>query len=136
MAFGDWDLFGQVARRRPGPGWQEMMAHREHQWCPPVDVFERDDALVLMVDLPGVLKEDIELRMEANVLTLAGQRRRLEDRQGVRLERPMGRFQRSFRIGLPVTTEGAKATFREGVLEIVLHKAARGGAACVQVVVE
>ncbi len=139
MAFGDWELFGQAARRRPGSGWHEIeaaAARGQGPWCPPVDVYEQDDRLVLVVDLPGVLKEDIDLQMEANVLTLTGQRRRLEERQGVRLERPMGRFRRSFRIGLPVTTEGATATYREGVLEIVLHKAARGASSRVQVIVE
>lgn len=95
-------------------------------WSPPVDIFERPDGLVIRAEVPGVRKEDIDIRIENNVLTLHGERRREEgfdENNAHRLERLYGAFTRSF--SLPATVDSTKiaATYRDGVLEIVLPKA-------------
>ena len=127
MSFRDWDIFDEMARLRRELGHLaanlQAGTAAQDQWAPPVDILEREETLVLLVDLPGVKREDIELRVEADTLTLEGQRTRPEGERGVRLERPMGRFRRSFRLGVPISPETVQATWREGVLEIVLRKA-------------
>jgi len=126
MSFRDWDIFDEMARLRRELG--HLAANiagapaAEQQWAPAVDILEREEALVLLVDLPGVKKEEIEVRVDGDTLTLEGERVRPTDTSGVRLERPMGRFRRSFRIGVPIAPEKVQATWREGVLEIVLQK--------------
>ena len=127
MGFRDWDIFDEMARLRRELGHLVAIGPTgvsgQDQWTPPVDIYEREGSLVLLVDLPGVKREDIDLRIEADTLTLEGQRRPPTGEAGVRLERPMGRFRRSFRIGVPISAETVQATWREGVLEIVLSKA-------------
>lgn len=95
-------------------------------WSPPVDIFERPDGLVIRAEIPGVEKEAIDVRIENNVLTLHGERRREEEFDEAaahRLERIYGSFTRSF--SLPATVDAAKisAAYKDGVLEIVLPKA-------------
>ena len=143
MGIGDWDIFGDIARLRRDldrfsegflPGREA--SETETVWAPPVDVYEDDDGLVLVADLVGVRREDIDLRIDDTSVTLEGERARAESSSGIRLERPAGRFRRSFRIGIPVDPSGARATYREGVLRITIPRAAPGGRARVRVEVE
>lgn len=141
MTHGEWDIFGNLARLGRELGRLESEAHTgsapaEEAWCPAVDIYEREDALVLLVDLPGVGKENIDLRFDRDVLTLEGIRPRPEGVVGVRWERSFGRFTRSFRIGLPVAVDGVRATYQDGVLEVILPKSERQGTARVRVSVE
>ncbi len=127
MGFRDWDIFDEMARLRRELGHlaanlQAGTTQAEQQWAPAVDILERDDALVLLVDLPGVNKDAIEVRVDADTLTLEGERLRDGNLAGVRLERPMGRFHRSFRIGVPIAPDKVQAAWRDGVLEITLQK--------------
>ena len=94
-------------------------------WTPPVDIFERDEQLILRAELPGLSRADIDVRVENGVLTLHGERRREAgfDEDGAhRLERVFGSFTRSFT--LPTTVDAARiaATYKDGVLEVVLPK--------------
>ncbi len=95
-------------------------------WVPAVDVFEKGETLVIRAELPGVRREEIDVRIENGTLMLRGERRREEEiREGAayRLERIYGRFSRSF--ALPTTVDASKisATFKDGVLEIAVPKA-------------
>ena len=125
------DIFGHMARLERELG--DLAAgvspsQEEGEWRPPVDIYERDDALVLVMDLPGVRKEDIDLQVDGATLTVQGEKtRQLADTRSLRLERPVGRFRRSFRMGAPIDPARVKASYRNGVLEIVLPKAASPG---------
>jgi HSP20 family protein len=143
MSSGDWDIFGDPTRlrRRPGrlsPDGDAGMAGdpRDEAWAPPVDIIEQDGALVLLVDLPGVRREDIELTIAHDSVTVAGQRSSSEVGAGIRLERPVGRFRRSFRIAVPVDPSRAQAAYRDGVLRITLPQAGPAAPARVRVPVE
>jgi len=142
MSIGDWDIFGDIERlRRIGRSAGSSFPARESLgeeavWAPPVDILDQDDALVLLVDLPGLRREDIDLRIDRDSLTLEGERPRSEPSSGLRLERPVGRFRRSFRIGLPVDPGKATAVYRDGVLRIDLPRAARAGPSRLKVPVE
>jgi len=97
----------------------------EGNWAPAVDLHETEDAYLLEVDLPGMKKEDIDLSITDDVVTLKGNRQREEwkqDQNTRRVERSFGTFQRSFRI--PGGVDGAKveAHFEQGVLKVKLPK--------------
>lgn len=98
---------------------------------PRVDVYETEDELVAQAELPGVeKKEDIDIDIRDNVLSISGVINRTgetTDRDRFhRSERFYGRFQRT--IGLParVNPEGARASYRNGVLEIRMPRQTRG----------
>lgn len=95
-------------------------------WSPPVDIFERPDGLVIRAEIPGVGKDDIDVRIENNVLTLHGERRRedgFDEAAAHRLERIYGSFTRSFSLPATVAAGKISAAYKDGVLEIVLPKA-------------
>jgi len=143
MDIDDRDIFGDIARLRKDLGrfaasfrFGPQVADSEEVWAPLVDIHERDDSLVLLVDLPGLRREDIELQVDADALTLQGERTRLEGANEIRLERPGGRFRRSFRIGVPIDPSRVQATYRDGVLQISIPKVAPSGPTRVRVDVE
>ena len=94
-------------------------------WVPAIDIFERPDHLVIRAELPGVSREDMDVRIENGVLTLRGERKREEEineDNAFRLERAYGSFTRSF--SLPRTVDASKVTaqYRDGVLEVSVPK--------------
>lgn len=93
---------------------------------PVVDMYKSDQALTLKVELPGFSKDDVQVEIKDNVLTLKGERKRetdVKDEQYHRVERAYGTFQRSFMLPALVDAEKAAASFKDGVLELKLPKA-------------
>jgi HSP20 family protein len=98
------------------------MLHRG-SWTPAVDIFETDGALVLKAELPDLRREDIDVNVENNTLTLRGERRfdeQVRQEQFHRIERAYGAFVRQF--SLPSTVDSTKigAEYKNGVLTIRL----------------
>jgi HSP20 family protein len=94
-------------------------------WNPKVNIFENKDQLVLEAELPGMSRDDFDLSIENNVLTLKGERRFEKKDEGDnyhRIERAYGSFTRSFTLPATVTAENAKAEFNNGVLNVTLPK--------------
>lgn len=92
-------------------------------WLPAFDITETDNAVVLRGDVPGVLQEDIEIRVEDGILTVRGERERAEKVNGFgRSERLFGKFKRTFRLGDSLDADGIKASYANGVLELTLPK--------------
>lgn len=94
-------------------------------WMPSVDIFETKDEIILEAELPGMNREDFELTIENNVLTLRGERKfeNQEDSQNYhRVERAYGSFSRSFTLPPTVSAEQATAEYKNGVLHVVLKK--------------
>jgi HSP20 family protein len=92
-------------------------------WAPDIDVYQRNNELVVKADLPGMKKDDIKIDLTENSLTIQGERRaeHEEERQGVyRCERSYGSFHRLVPLPEGAITEQAKATFRDGVLEVTM----------------
>jgi HSP20 family protein len=93
-------------------------------WMPPVDIYENDNKeIVLKVELPGLKREDIDLTVEQNTLTIRGQRRpddAIREQQYHRLERTYGTFSRSFTLPNTIEATGVRADYRDGVLTITL----------------
>ena len=95
-------------------------------WAPAVDIFERGDDLVFRAEVPGVNREDIDISVENGVLQFKGERKReseVKDEDFHRVERSYGAFARSFSLTTTVDSAKVQATFKDGVLEIVLPKA-------------
>ena len=95
-------------------------------WAPPVDIFEKQDNLVIRAEIPGVEMKDVDVRIENGVLTLHGERKQqaeVAEGNAYRMERVYGAFTRSF--SLPTTIDAAKvtATYKDGVLEVIVPKA-------------
>lgn len=94
-------------------------------WTPACDIFETDKELVIKFELPEVKKEDVEVKIEQNVLTLRGERKFEEktDRENYhRVERRYGEFMRSFNVPLYVDAAKINAEFKDGVLTVTLPK--------------
>lgn len=94
-------------------------------WLPAVDIFEEDGAFVVTADLPGLKKDDIDVSIEDNVLTVSGERN-FEKSEGEgtfrRVERSYGTFRRSFTLPRGVDAAKVQASFEDGVLTLSLPK--------------
>ena len=94
-------------------------------WSPSVDIYENKDHIVLEAELPGMSREDFDLSVENNVITLRGERhfeKKEETDNYHRVERAYGSFLRSFTLPNTVSGEGANADYRNGVLRVTLPK--------------
>src|SRR5438445_11092781 len=95
-------------------------------WMPVVDMYETKDDLILRFELPGVSEKDVSLSITDDVLTVKGERsfyQESKDDHAYRVGRAYGKFERSVELPVPVQADRAKATYRDGVLEVRLPKA-------------
>jgi len=106
---------------------EECTARRQTIWTPVVDVLETPDAYIFRAELPGVGKENINIEIRGNRLTLTG-RRSVESEPAIAayhtIERIHGVFARSFSLPGRVESDKATARYVDGMLEIVVPKAA------------
>jgi len=94
-------------------------------FIPPVDVFEDDHTITLQVELPGIKENDLNVRLDNNVLTISGERKfENEDRKDNfhRIERSYGRFTRAFTLPGSADPENVNAEFENGVLKVTVPK--------------
>ena len=94
-------------------------------FAPQLDVRETEQGLEVSAELPGMSEQDIELRLDGDLLTLAGEKKdeRTQDQGGLHLtERSFGRFQRSFRLPYQPSPEQVQARFDKGVLRVALPR--------------
>ncbi|MGA2770203.1 MAG: Hsp20/alpha crystallin family protein [Bryobacteraceae bacterium] len=94
-------------------------------WAPAVDIYETENELVLKADLPDVDLKDIDVRVENQTLTIAGERNFEKQDSGKgyhRIERNYGTFVRSFSVPNTFDTENIAAEFKNGVLSVTLPK--------------
>lgn len=112
-------MFGDAYTRR-----QDDDLTQRGDWFPAVDIYETaNQEIVLKAELPGLSREDIDLRVEHSTLTLRGERKRdtaVADEQYHRVERSYGAFSRSFSLPSRIDTEKVRADFKDGVLAITL----------------
>ena len=102
---------------------QEEMA--SGGWSPSVDIYESEGEIVLEAELPGMKREDFEVTIENNVITLKGERHFEKKEEGDnyhRVERSYGSFTRSFSLPRTVSAENTTADFKNGILRVSLPK--------------
>src|SRR5258707_14173428 len=108
------DLFGRA-----------MQEQNLTTWAPAVDIYEGEHELVVKADLPDVKPEDLDIRVENNILTIRGERKfekKADEKNYLRVERAYGSFARSFSLANTVNTEAIKATYKDGVLTLSIPK--------------
>jgi HSP20 family protein len=94
-------------------------------WTPALDVFEDKDNFTVKAELPGMKKEDIEVTLHDDSLSISGERQsetKHEDAEIYRAERFFGRFQRTVTLPTAVAADKVKAAYKDGVLTITLPK--------------
>ena len=95
-------------------------------FSPALDVEESEDAFTLHVELPGVRADEVEVSLEENVLTIAGERSFYDAKEAEgfrRIERHFGRFHRSVRLPDRVDADAVQASYRDGMLTVTVPKA-------------
>jgi HSP20 family protein len=96
-------------------------------WAPAVDIYETENELVLKADLPDVKENEIDVRVENNMLTIRGERKfdqQVKEENYLRIERTYGSFSRSFGLPNTVSTENINAQYKNGVLTVTMPKRA------------
>ena len=117
FSMGGFSSGGQL-QQRGGSGMSSL-------WSPQIEVYERDGKLHVSADLPGLTKDDIEVNIDNDTITIQGQRQsqkedRDEQRGFYRSERSYGSFYRAIPLPEGVNADNAQASFRDGVLDITL----------------
>lgn len=119
------DITGRLSRML-GDSPFEWSHVQTRNWIPAVNVEESAEEMILTAELPGMSDGDIELELEANVLTLRGQKQdeKKEDEEGRYhlCERRYGSFERSFALPRTVKGEEITALFKDGILHVHLPK--------------
>ncbi|MEN6357692.1 MAG: Hsp20/alpha crystallin family protein [Armatimonadota bacterium] len=126
-----WDPFRDISvlQDRINRVFNESAGHAENTssrtWSPVVDIIETQSDLVVRAELPGMNRDDIDIEVTGESLTIRGERKFDEAAKDeyIRVERPYGPFQRSFSIGVPVQPDKVKASYHDGLLEVTIPKA-------------
>ncbi|MGD2082595.1 MAG: Hsp20/alpha crystallin family protein [Chromatiales bacterium] len=114
-------------------GWMSPFAWRVPEWTalrdleervPSVDVIDREDEILVRAEIPGMRKEDVDVSISGDLLTIRGETREEKEEKGeyYRSEIRRGTFTRAVRLPAAVDMEKAKARFEAGMLEITLPK--------------
>lgn len=92
---------------------------------PPINIFEKNGDLVLVAELPGIKKEDLQLHVKENTLRLAGERvlNYGENISYHRIERNSSKFDRTLKLPINVASEQVKAEYNDGILVVSLPRA-------------
>jgi len=132
-AFG-WNPFRELARIEqelnkvfnelvPTPKTAEMA--EVAVWNPRVDIYEKDNKLIIEAEIPGAKKEDVEVKIKDNAVIIRGEVKKEEeekDKTYYRTERFYGVFERVIPLPVEVKVDEAKATFEDGILKIEIPK--------------
>lgn len=97
--------------------------HRSEVWHPPTDVYETDTSVVVRVEVGGLAEEDFEICLDGHILTISGERRDLAVKLAYhQLEMRYGPFLAAVHLSQPVDETSIEATYRDGILQVVLPK--------------
>lgn len=132
MAFARWDpirdllaIQQRLDRFAPGPSG----------WTPAVDILETADQYIVMAEVPGMSRDELDISVHEGRLTISGERRERisQCEQYHRVERGHGSFSRTFHLPVPMDSERITADLRDGLLTVTCPKAANGSARRIQV---
>jgi HSP20 family protein len=101
-----------------------LFGHATPGWMPLVDLYETAESYVIAAELPGLERENFDIELQRNTLTLKGRRpeSRVSPQRYQQLECGQGPFSRSFRFADDIDTEAINAEFKDGVLTITVPK--------------
>lgn len=129
-----WPTFGRLSNLRDEldtlfelPFWSDFGRQTQlfSGWTPALDLYQNNDNVIAMVELPGMRKEDIEISLHDGMLTIAGERKTEtgESEKAERSERYVGKFRRSITLPTLVDANRVNATYKDGILTVTLPKA-------------
>lgn len=119
------NFFGGRAHPLFDERWWPSMSSESQELSPDIDLYEDQNEIVVKAELPGMTKDDIQISLNDNILTIRGEKKKEEEDQGkdyYRSERVYGAFVRSLALPAEINPDKVRATFRNGVLEIRLPK--------------
>jgi HSP20 family protein len=131
-----WDPFRDLAtlRERMNRLFEEAYSSRGEEkdmvssaWNPSVDIYEKENEIVLKAEVPGIDENDIEIKIEDNTITLNGERKfekETKEENYHRIERSYGSFYRSFTLPQNINQDKIKAESENGILKITMPKKA------------
>ncbi|MCK5833999.1 Hsp20/alpha crystallin family protein [bacterium] len=131
MAIVRWKPFGDImdwsdeVDKRMRKMFGDLSETGPALWAPGVDIKETTDALEVIAEIPGMKKEEISVSMHEGVLSISGEKKmeeRKETESWHRNERIFGSFQRSFYIPSEIDQSKILASYKDGVLKVVLPK--------------
>jgi HSP20 family protein len=133
MTTGKWGPFGSMGPLQDGINrlFDEAFPHpktggaSDERWVPAVDIYDAGNRLILQVDLPGVERDAIALEVKNEVLMIAGERPAetgKAEHNYHRRERGVGKFRRAFSLSGLVDPETVSASFKRGVLEVIVPR--------------
>ncbi len=143
--FGDMERWVEEMFRRPFPFFDLRSWPRLHRWNEvdqvrtSADMFDDGENVVLRIELPGIQKDDIEVMVTADLVTISGEKKKEEKvkkKDYYRQECSSGSFAQSFRLPVGVVTDRAKAKFEGGILSIEIPKTEQAKKEVKQVKVE
>jgi HSP20 family protein len=126
--FDEMERWFEEAFRRPffAPSWMPRFKLPEFgATYPTVDIFEDGTDVVVKAELPGMRKDDIDVNISDDVITISGEKKteeKVEKKDYYRLERSFGSFTRTLRLPSEIQSDKARASFKEGVLEVRIPK--------------
>lgn len=103
----------------------KRLGQLEKLWALAVDIHDTKDAIVFKADIPGLTKDQIDVAVDNNVLTIRGEKKEEKDEKKkdiVRSERFYGAFQRSFTLPQGIDSTKVNAIYKDGVLEVTIPK--------------
>lgn len=107
------------------PHLRSYEAEFQNYWFPAVDIYEDKENYILWIDLPGVEKDNINLKVEENSLIIKGGRKSPADTEKqnyLKAERQMGNFYRSFTLPRHIDIDAIQAKYDNGVLQLKIPK--------------
>ena len=120
-------LFDEVFKRPFFSLWSPRFGageETEQLYCP-VDIYEDGESVIVKAEIPGVKKEDINVQLTPDSITISGQKReeqKVQEKDYYRLECSCGSFTRSCQLPAEVMSDKARAVFKDGVLEVRIPK--------------
>jgi HSP20 family protein len=115
--FGAWPM-PRLLQRMPGPA----------RWAPRMDVYERDNQLIIEAELPGIKKEDVQVELEGSDLVIHGEsheEHQVKQEDYYRTERSFGSFHRRLPLPFEVSPDQIQASMNNGVLEVRILRPAQ-----------
>ncbi|MEY2480003.1 MAG: hypothetical protein QOI04_930 [Verrucomicrobiota bacterium] len=109
------------------PFWSNLgrNSQRFSGWAPALDIYQDNDNVVAIIELPGMRKEDIEISLQDGMLTISGERKSESSNghKAERTERLTGKFRRSVTLPTQVDANKVNASYKDGILTVTLPKA-------------
>jgi HSP20 family protein len=116
--------------------WMPRFGGEGRGWSPAVDMMDKKDGIVLRADLPGLEQKDIRVDVENGMLTIHGGRQSEQETKEddyYHRERWSGSFTRTIALPTGIDPDKNKATFKNGVLEVLIPKAAHAAGKSIEV---